>query len=193
MPVLIALLRGVNVGGHHKIKMDVLRELCAAAKLDCAQTYLQSGNVVFRTKSRSGAELAGLLETAIERKIGFRPSVVLRNVSELRRAIANNPFAKRPGLEPGKLAVLFLAREVDAAACKALLEMDIAPEELRVHGQEIYIYFPNGQGRPKLSWARVDKILGRPYTGRNWNTVTKLLELAEGLEESSAEKLKAQS
>ena len=160
MPVLIALLRGVNVGGHNKIKMDVLRELCAAAKLECAQTYLQSGNVVFRTNSRSAGQLASVLESAIERKLGFRPSVVLRDAAELRTAIARNPFAKRPGLEPGKLAVLFLAREVGAEARKALLEMDIAPEELGVQDQEIYIYFPNGQGRPKLSWARVDKILG---------------------------------
>ena len=181
MPVLIALLRGVNVGGHHKIKMDVLRELCASAKFECAQTYLQSGNVVFRTSSKSTVSLAGVLEAAIERKLGFRPSVVLRTVPELRAAIARNPFAKRPGLEPGKLAVVFLAREIAAAARKALLAMDIAPEELRAQGQELYIYFPNGQGRPKLSWSRVDKILGMPYTGRNWNTVTKLLELAEAL------------
>lgn len=79
MPVLIAMLRGVNVGGHHKIKMDVLRELCHSAKFEWAQTYLQSGNVIFRTGSRNLAEISEILERAIEKRLGFRPAVVVRS------------------------------------------------------------------------------------------------------------------
>ena len=99
-----------------------------------------------------------------------------------REVIARNPFAKRSGIEPGKLVVTFLGSELDVPSKKALLAMDIAPEEMYAMGRELYIYFPNGQARPKLSWSRTEKIVGPAYTSRNWNTVTKLLQLAEGLE-----------
>jgi uncharacterized protein (DUF1697 family) len=186
MPAIIAMLRGVNVGGHHKLKMDVLRALCASLKFDCAQTLLQSGNVVFISSTRNLDQISNLLETAIEKKLGFRPAVILRTVPELRSVIAKSPFAKRSGLDPGRLVVSFLAAATTPSARKALLAMDIAPEELHAHERELHIYFPNGQGRPRLSWALVDKILNKmPLTTRNWNTVTKLLEIAESLEKGS--------
>jgi uncharacterized protein (DUF1697 family) len=186
MPAVIAMLRGVNVGGHHKIKMDVLRALCASLKFDCAQTYLQSGNVVFHTSARDLDQISNSLEMAIEKKVGFRPAVILRTVPELSSVIARSPFAKRSGLNPGLLVVAFLGAATTPSARKALHAMDIAPEELHAGDRELYIYFPNGQGRPRLSWAIVDKILNKmPLTARNWNTVTKLLEIAESLEKSS--------
>jgi uncharacterized protein (DUF1697 family) len=183
MPAIIAMLRGVNVGGHHKIKMEVLRTLCASLKFDCAQTYLQSGNVVFRSSTRDLDQISNVLEAAIEKKLGFRPAVILRTVLELRSIIAQSPFAKRSGLNPSKLVVCFLAGATTPASRKALLAMDIAPEELHAHDRELHIYFPNGQARPRLSWAVVDQILNKmPLTARNWNTVTKLLEIAESFE-----------
>lgn len=185
MPVLICMLRGVNVGGHNKIKMDVLRAICVSLKCEGPQTLLQSGNVVFRTANRNIVELSKSIEVAIERKLGFRPNVLLRTVPELRDAIVRSPFAKRSGIDPGKLVVTFLGAELNAQGRKALLAMDVAPEELHALGRELYVYFPNGQARPKLSWPRVEKIIGPAFTSRNWNTVTKLLQLAESLEVSS--------
>jgi uncharacterized protein (DUF1697 family) len=182
MPVLIAMLRGVNIGGHHKIKMDVLRDLCVSLKCDSPQTLLQSGNVVFLASTKKSAQLANSLETAIERKLGFRPNVIVRTVPELRDAVSGNPFAKRSAMDPSKLVVTFLGAEPNAEARKGLLAMDIAPEELHVIRRELYIYFPNGQARPKLSWPRIEKIIGPAFTSRNWNTVTKLRALAESLE-----------
>ena len=124
--------------------------------------------------------LADKIELSIEHKYGFRPEVLLRTIPEMREVIARNPFASRKGIEPGNLAVVFLEDEPSAAMRKALLDMDIAPEELHVIGRQLYIYFPNGQARPRLSWPQVAKILKTPTTARNWNTVTKLLELAKG-------------
>src|ERR1039458_3254224 len=95
MPVVISMLRGVNVGGHNKIKMDALRELCASLKLRDPQTYVQSGNVVFRSDDRDLVPLGRRIEQAIERKFGFRPAVILRTAAELRDVIARNPFASR--------------------------------------------------------------------------------------------------
>lgn len=173
------MLRGVNVGGHRKIKMDALRELYESLQMRDPQTYVQSGNVVFQTGDRDLVLLARRIEQAIERKSGFRTSVILRTVSEMRGVIARNPFASRPGVEPNKFLVTFLASRPSAEVRSKLLAIPAAPEELRIDGRELYIYFPNGIARPKLSLPLVERTLAIPGTGRNWNTVTRLLEMAE--------------
>lgn len=145
MPVLIAMLRGVNVGGHHKIKMEVLRELCHSAKFECAQTYLQSGNVIFRARGRNLAEISEVLERSIEKRLGFRPAVVVRSIPELRAVIAHNPFGGRAGVEPSKLAVTFLGAAVNAAAGRALLEMEIAPKNYGCMGGNFTFTFRMGK------------------------------------------------
>jgi uncharacterized protein (DUF1697 family) len=182
MTVIISMLRGVNVGGHNKIKMEALRALYESLKLKDAQTYVQSGNVIFATDERDIARLAKRIEDGIERKFGFRPSVILRTAAEMRDVIARNPFAKRRGIEPSKLLVTFLASDPDAEAREKVRQVKCDPEELRIEGRELYIYFPNGMGRSKLPWAGFGKALKTPGTGRNWNSVTKMLEMAEKLE-----------
>jgi uncharacterized protein (DUF1697 family) len=182
MPVVIALLRGVNVGGHNKMKMESLRALCESLDLHDAQTYIQSGNVVFRTRERNLAALAKRMQSAMEKDFGFRPEVVLRTSSELREAVAKNPFARRSDVPPNKLHVNFLAGAPAADAPTKLAAMKADPEELIIDGRELYIHFPNGVGQSKLSWSAVDKALQTPVTGRNWNTVLKLLAMAGELE-----------
>jgi uncharacterized protein (DUF1697 family) len=182
MAVIISMLRGVNVGGHNQIKMDALRALYEKLGLRDVQTYVQSGNVVFRSKERSLSALGKRIEDAIEKSSGFRPLVVLRTPAELRDVIARNPFAKRSGIEPGKLLVTFLASAPGLEALEQALKIETEPEELRIDGREAYIYFPNGMGRPKMSWPKIERALKTSGTGRNWNSVTKLLEIAEKLE-----------
>jgi uncharacterized protein (DUF1697 family) len=177
MPVMIAMLRGVNVGGRNMIKMDALRELCGSLDLRRAVTHLQSGNVVFDAPARSIAKLASKLESAIEGSHGFRPSVILRTPAELERVIAADPFAARK-LDPAKLLVYFLASDPGAEALAKVAAIKNVPEEVHFGGRELYIYFTIGMARPKLSLASVDRILKTPATGRNWNTVEKLLEIA---------------
>lgn len=179
--MIISLLRGINVGGHCKIGMSALRELYGSLGLRDVQTYIQSGNVVFRADARNMAVLRKRIEDGIERTFGFRPDVVLRTASELREVIGSNPFGSRDGIEPNKLLVTFLADQPGAEACDKVLEIDTAPEELRFSGREIFIYYPNGMARPKLPAARIEKVLKTRGTGRNWNTVRKLLEIAEKL------------
>jgi len=182
MAAIISMLRGVNVGGHNKIKMDALRALYESLKLRGAQTYVQSGNVIFRTEERDIALLTKRIEDGIERKFGFRPDVILRTAAEMREVILRNPFAKRRGIEPGKLLVTFLGSDPGAEAREKILQIKCDPEELRIEGREIYIYFPNGAGQSKLDWAGLGKMLKTPATGRNWNSVTKMLEMAEKME-----------
>jgi uncharacterized protein (DUF1697 family) len=184
MAVVISLLRGVNVGGHNKIQMEALRALCRALGLRDAQTYVQSGNVVFRTEARDLVRLARRIEGAIHASLGFRPAVMVRTSAELRDVIARNPFAARRGIDPRKLVVSFLAAEPGPEARQRLLRVPAGPEELHLAGRELYIYFPNGMGRSKLSPAVLEKALQTSATGRNWNSVTKLLEIAEKLKAS---------
>src|SRR5437879_4375171 len=166
MTVVISMLRGVNVGGHNKIKMDALRALYESLKLREAQTYVQSGNVIFRTDERDIARLAKRIEDGIERKLGFRPDVILRTATEMREVIARNPFAKRRGIEPSKLLVSFLASDPGAEAREKVRQMKCDPEELRIEGREMYIYFPNGVGRSKLSLVRIDKAREEAWRAR---------------------------
>ncbi|HEY3975494.1 MAG TPA: DUF1697 domain-containing protein [Candidatus Sulfotelmatobacter sp.] len=181
MPVVISMLRGINVGGHNKIKMDALRALYESVKCEGPRTYVQSGNVIFRTKEKHSSALAKKIQNAIEKKFGCCPDVVLRTTEEMRRAIAANPFGGRD-LEPGKILVTFLAAEPGPEAQSMLLVFKKYPEELHLKGRELYIYFPNGAGKSKLPWSTIGKLLKTTGTARNWNSVTKMLAIAEEME-----------
>lgn len=182
MTVIISLLRGVNVGGHNKIKMDALRDLYEGLGFQGVQTYVQSGNVVFRTKAGDVSKLAKRIEDAIEQNFGFRPVAVSRTTAELKDVISRNPFTGRRGIDPKKLAVMFLKDTPTAECLQNALTIKTAPEELHLNGREAYIYFPNGMGRPKMSWPAIERALKTTSTGRNWNTVTQLFALAQAVE-----------
>jgi uncharacterized protein (DUF1697 family) len=182
MPVVICMLRGVNVGGHNRVKMDDLKKLCISLKLRDPQTYVQSGNIVFSTDERELDTLREKFESAIQKKFGFRPVVILRSSKDLRKVIAGNPFAKRKDIHPGKLLVTFFTDDPGEAARKQVRAIKCDPEEIFIEGREAYIYFPNGAGSSKLNWAIIPKTLKVQGTARNWNSVTKILEIAEKME-----------
>lgn len=182
MPVVVALLRAINVGGHAVIKMDALRALFSSLKCKDVQTYVQSGNVVFRTDEKDLRKLATQIQTAIAKKFKVTPGVMLRTTADIRNVVARNPFAKRKNIEAAKLHVSFLGAELDDNAHGLLAALPLKGEELVPSGKELFIYFPNGAGKSKLPWAKIDKICQTRGTARNWNSVTKLLEMAEALE-----------
>ena len=184
MTVLVALLRGVNLGAHKRMKMEALRQVFRDLELEDPQTYLQSGNVVFKSAERDSGKLTKRIESGIEAAFGFRSDVVLRNKKDMQRVAKANPFADRTGIDPAKLAVVFLAAKPPADAQKTLAALNSTPEELVLKGTELYIYYPDGMGRSKLNAASVDRALKTSGTARNWNSVTnilKMMEKAEGL------------
>lgn len=182
MPVLISMLRGVNLGPHNRIKMDALRAVYESLKFEGPRTYVQSGNVIFRTKEKNTSQLAAKIRTAIEQKFKCSPEVILRTAEELRKAIAATPFADRPNLEPGKILVTFLAAAPPVEAQASFNKFKDYPEEVHLKGRELYIYFPNGAGKSKLPWSAVEKLLKVTGTARNWNSVKAMLEIAEEME-----------
>ena len=178
MESLVALLRGVNVVGNNQISMDTLRKICVSLKLRNPQTFIQSGNVVFGSADSDLAKLAARLESAIEKRCGFRPSVILRSAGHLREVVARNPFPEGRNLDPAKLAVFFLAEKPSAEIAAKVAAISVGNEELHLVGRELFVYFPEGQGRSKLLPV-LQRTLKMPATARNWNTVTKLLAMAE--------------
>jgi uncharacterized protein (DUF1697 family) len=182
MAVMVSMLRGVNLASHNRVKMDVLRALYVSLKLRDPETYIQSGNVVFRTEDRDIVAVTERIQKGIARKCRIRCDVIIRTAAELKSVIRRNPFAGRAGIEPSKLLVWFLAADPGREIRQKVLAIPIAPEELHMHDRELYIYFANGLARPKLSWSALDRTLKTSGTGRNWNSVTKLLEIAERME-----------
>src|SRR5580704_18431462 len=128
MPAIVSLLRAVNVGGHNMVKMDALREIYQSLGLRNPQTYVQSGNVVFRSDAKDLARLRKRIEDAIEQTCGFRTPVVLRSSVELKDVIRRNPFAKRTGIEPNRLLVSFLAAEPPAECREKVALVKVGPE-----------------------------------------------------------------
>jgi uncharacterized protein (DUF1697 family) len=184
MHVVISMLRGVNVGAHNRIKMEALRDVYQSLGLKDCQTFIQSGNVVFCSEEKDLAKLRNRIEVAIEKKFGFRPDVILRTAKEMRSAVAGSPFTGRENIDPSKLLVTFLAEKPDAQAKREFMKIKSDSEEMYLNARELYIYFAEGLARPKIAWMSVLKMLGTTGTGRNWNSVLKLLEMAVKMESS---------
>jgi uncharacterized protein (DUF1697 family) len=174
----VALLRGINVGGKHKLPMKELAELVNGCGCSEVRTYIQSGNVVFAASRKCADELPALLAQRIEKRFGFQVPVIVRGREELARVLRDNPFVKA-GLPEQTLHVYFLADLPSTAAVKSLDANRSAPEAFRTIGREIYLHLPNGMGRTKLTNAYFDSKLSTFSTARNWATVNKLLEMME--------------
>ncbi len=176
MTRFVALLRAVNLGSTNKVPMAELRALFEELGHEGVSTYLQSGNVVFDARSADARGVGAEIEDAIERKFGLEIAAILRTRHDMERAARSNPFAAK-GVEPSKLHVMFLAERVSSTAAKALDANASPPDSFVVRGGEIYLWYPNGAGRSKLGVDYFERRLGTRATARNWNTVTKLLEL----------------
>ncbi len=172
----VALLRGINLGARNKISMADLRELFGRLDADDVTTYVQSGNVVFKSRAERG-ELVRAIEQRIARDVGLEIIVLLRTSAELAKVVADNPFAKSQS-DPVKLHVTFLAETPAPARVRALDPKVFEPDEFHIAGSDIYLHTPNGYGKSKLSNAYFERQLGVAGTSRNWKTVTTLAALA---------------
>ncbi|NKL10337.1 DUF1697 domain-containing protein [Rhizobium leguminosarum] len=171
MPIYIALLRAVNVGGTGSLPMAELKAICEDLGFSDVKTYIQSGNVLFRANEAEKA-VEERLDEAIGKKLGKRPGVMVRSRKELDGIVDDAPF---PDAKPNFLLVYFLPEKAAGDA----LEKMVAPdgEEAKLAGREIYVHYPNGSGRSKLKLPAL-----KPGTSRNLNTVRKLAEMAAAME-----------
>ena len=177
MPIYVSLLRGINVGGHKRIKMDQLRTSLEALGLQQVKTYIQSGNVVFKAAKMSPATLSKKIETKIISEFGFSASVISRSADEIANTIKGNPFLGQSGIDPDKFHVAFLSEAPAPAALKKLTDLTLKPDQSCCLGKEVYLYFPNGVSGSSLWKYPLDGVLSVVATTRNWKTVNTLHQM----------------
>jgi uncharacterized protein (DUF1697 family) len=182
MTVFISMLRAVNVGGTSVIKMEPLRAAYEALGFKDVRSLLQSGNVVFRSGIKDSRQLARRIKQELERKFGLQIEVVIRTLPELESIFERSPVLS-PRADLAKLLVMFLVGVPDAQGQAQLVKAHKGPEMLEIRGPEVYLYYPNGLGRSKLTAAVLERHLGTMGTARNWNTLTRLLEAARKIEQ----------
>jgi uncharacterized protein (DUF1697 family) len=159
--------------------MSDLRDLAATLGLADAKTLLQSGNVVFSAKHRTGSSLELLFERGAEKHLGLSTDFFVRSAAEWNDIVSGNPFAREATDDPGHLILLTMKR-APAAAAISLLEGAIKGREtIRAAGSHAYVTYPDGVGQSKLTIRLIERKLGTAVTGRNWNTVLRIHALLD--------------
>jgi uncharacterized protein (DUF1697 family) len=178
MPTYVSMLRGINVGGYKKIAMSELAALYKAAGFTNVKTYIQSGNVVFASRSTSVSRISTAIEKAIQEAFGFPVAVIIRNAEEIGKIFHRNPYLGRKGVSEDHLFVTFLSA---APAPAAIIELSVNPgktsDEYTIAGTEIYVHCPGGYGKTILTNVFFEKRLKVSATARNWRTTRALHEL----------------
>ena len=176
MAISVVLLRGINVGRHRRVTMADLRASLAAAGYPDVETYVQSGNLLVETRVGT-ARLTSDVERALRSDLGLDIDVVVRTGAQLRKVLAREPF-RSERLPTSALHFGFAKTKPSAAGTRALAARDFDRDRATVVGSDVYLCYPNGQGRSKMSGAALEKVLGVPITVRNWNVTTALAERA---------------
>ncbi len=179
MTTYIALLRAINVGGTKTIAMADLRAFVEALGFDDARTLLQTGNVVFEGKAQGAAAIERLLESEAAKRLDLQTDFMIRTDKELAAIITRNRFPNEAKRDPSHLVVQFMKDAPTAAAVKSLQGAIKGPETVRAIGKQLYVVYPDGIGRSKLTAKLMEDKLGTRATGRNWNTVLKLAALTD--------------
>jgi uncharacterized protein (DUF1697 family) len=172
----VALLRGINVGGKHRVPMALLRELFEAAGASEVETYIQSGNVVYGASAKLAKALPGKVSEALADEVGFEVPIVARTAEQMREVAEAHPFFGRVPDEK-LLMIAFLDRQPTAAKITALDPNRSPGDLIEIRGQHVYLAFPNGSGRSKLDANWLDRSLDAVGTWRNWRTVQALVEM----------------
>jgi uncharacterized protein (DUF1697 family) len=175
--IYLSMLRGINVGGNKRIKMETLRQSFKALGFQQVKTFIQSGNVVFTTAAMSPQKLSQQIEVKLLADFGFPVPVVSRTADELRKTIDDNPFLTERGVDPEKLHVMFLSNAVSLSSLKKLKELTVSPDRFHGSDTKIYLHLPNGVAESKLMKAPLDRILSVITTTRNWKTVNSLHQM----------------
>lgn len=171
----IAILRGINVSGSKKLPMAELREMLSKLGYKDVQTYIQSGNAVFRSEITDQEQLGNQIAAAIKKQYDYDVPVLVKTIAQWKNAMANNPFTEE---DISKQAITFLA----TAPKETTIEIDSNDDKFEIINSEVYLYCPSGFARTKLNNNFFERKLKTQATTRNWKTIHKLLEMAEAME-----------
>jgi uncharacterized protein (DUF1697 family) len=173
----LALLRGINVSGHNMIKMDALKKALEEIGFQNVTTYIQSGNVFVETDEESGFSVGFKIKQEIYKTFGHEVPVIVVSKTDLELCFQNNPFLKQQNVDTKKLYVAFISKELSSSAINELKISQFKPDEAVIEGNRIFIKYDIGAGKTRLDQKYIEKKLNVTATIRNWNTVTKLLEM----------------
>ena len=175
MPVYLSILRGINVSGKNKIKMEALKAMYKSLGFNNITTYIQSGNVVF--ESKPSINLAQEIEKKIADTFQFNVPVIIRTKEEINKVNAQNPFLNQVNIEADKLHVTYLSQLPSKESISTISTFNFSPDEFIIVGKEVYVYCPNGYGKTKLNNTFFEKKLKVQATTRNWKSTSKLGEI----------------
>lgn len=179
MQTYIALLRGINVGGHNKIIMADLKRLFQSLGYTNVTTYIQSGNVVFQSKEINTSTIEKSIIETIEKEFGYAIKVLVLRKNDLEITFNSNPFIQDANnYDFKKLCATFLEKTPTKEGILKVQKLAAPEEQLFFIEKTVYLYCPNGFGRTKLSNNNIETKLKIAATSRNWNTITKLVELS---------------
>ena len=180
MTTFVALLRAVNVGSHKPVAMSALRDFAIGLGYSDVRTLLQSGNIVFRTETRSANVLERILEGEAKLRLGLETDFFVRSAKDWKVLVDLNPFPDAARRDPSHLVVMFLKDAPSVESLAALRAAIRGPEVVNIEGKQAYVIYPDGIGRSRLTNSVIEVKLGTRSTGRNWNTVIKAAALVEG-------------
>jgi len=182
MQTYISILRGINVGGKNKIKMDALKNVFTGLGFSQVQTYIQSGNVIFRSPELNTEELENRIQKQLKTEFGAEIPMFVFGLSEFKNIILQNPFSGEKSKDPAFFHVSFLHNRPDTSAKEKIKAKQQDGEDVVIGKEAVYLYCPKGYGKTKLTNTYLEKIVKVSATTRNWKTSLKLLELAEKIE-----------
>jgi uncharacterized protein (DUF1697 family) len=166
--------------GHNSIRMTDLAALFHDLGFIRAETYIQSGNVIFSSdKDTPVAEISLAVENAIFERFGYVVPVIIKTISEMKNVISSNPFLSEKNFNPSKVSVMFLREKISESQIQKVADIDYPPDKFKIIGNEIYTFCPNGFGKTKLYTNFFENKMKVTGTARNWNTITTILNLAE--------------
>lgn len=174
---MVALLRGINVGGNRKVSMVDLCAFATKAGLSDVESYINSGNIVFNAGKMKADQVCVQLEKMIESRFGFPVDVVVRTATQWKKYSARSPFPNAASSRPNLLHLGLSKLPCDSDVASKLGERALHGEKIKVVDDAIWVDFAKSVGKSKLTPAWFDKVAGSPVTLRNWNTVLKLNEM----------------
>ncbi|MFK7050229.1 hypothetical protein FLACOL_02216 [Flavobacterium columnare] len=173
----LALLRGINVSGHNMIKMDDLKALLERIDFQNVVTYIQSGNVFFDCEEENGASVGFKIKQEIFKEWGYEVPVMVLAKQDLEQALANNLYLKEKDVDTSKIYFAFLNKELNEGAIHDLKISQVKPDEATIDKNRMYLKYINGAGKTRMDNKYIEKKLNVISTIRNFNTVSKLLEM----------------
>lgn len=177
MITYIALLRSINLAGHNKVKMVELRELISELGFGDVRSVLQSGNFIFDSDAESPSQVEDVLKEAIEDRLGLKTALFVRTTKEWAVTVADNPFTDEANSDAAHLLVVFLKGAPDRKKVITLEKAIVGREHNHAKGRQLYIVYPDGIGRSRLTNSLIERKLETDGTARNWNTVLKVAAL----------------